>query len=320
MRKRLFAGILLLLTVVCAGCGQKKGEYISKTDFKLNTVVYVAIYDKQEEGLLEVCMNLCSRYEQVFSRTSPSSELYQLNESKDMDVSDELLELIQMGIDCGEQTDGMFDITIAPVSELWNFSGGDPSVPEQNRIEEALASVDYHNIEIKGNHVTLKNGASIDLGALAKGYIADRLKDYLVSEGVQSAIINLGGNTLCIGTKPDGSPFKVGIRKPFGDQNEMLDAVSCSDQSLVTSGIYERGFEENGVWYHHILNPFTGYPNNTGLAGVTIQSDLSVQGDALSTVCMSLGSHKSQELLKQYPDIRAWLVQEDGTVIHAQGK
>lgn len=309
-------GILLFLTILCVGCGQKKEEYISRTDYKLNTVVYVAIYDRQKEGLLDTCMNLCSQYEQIFSRTSPSSELYRLNESKDMEVSDELLELIELGIECAEQTDGIFDITIAPLAELWNFSGEDPSVPKQQDIDTALASVDYRCIEVNGNHVTLHNGASIDLGALAKGYIADRLKDYLVSEGVRSAIINLGGNTLCIGAKPDGSAFQIGIRKPFGEQNEILETVSCADQSLVTSGIYERGFEEDGVWYHHILDPDTGYPADTDLAGVTIQSGLSVQGDALSTICMSLGSEKAQEFLKKYPNVKAWLVREDGTVIH----
>lgn len=309
-------GILLFLTILCVGCGQKKEEYISRTNYKLNTVVYVAIYDRQKEGLLDACMNLCSRYEQIFSRTSPSSELYRLNESKDMEVSDELLKLIELGIECAEQTDGIFDITIAPLAELWNFSGEDPSVPKQQDIDTALASVDYRCIEVNGNHVTLHNGASIDLGALAKGYIADRLKDYLVSEGVRSAIINLGGNTLCIGAKPDGSAFQIGIRKPFGEQNEILETVSCADQSLVTSGIYERGFEEDGVWYHHILDPDTGYPADTDLAGVTIQSGLSVQGDALSTICMSLGSEKAQEFLKKYPNVKAWLVREDGTVIH----
>lgn len=304
------------MAITCAGCGQKKEEYISRTDYKLNTVVYVAIYDQQEAGLLDSCMNLCSRYEQIFSRTSTSSELYQLNKNKDMDVSEELLELIELGIDCGDQTNGLFDITIAPLAELWNFSGDDHTVPEQNNINAALASVDYHNIEVNGNHVTLKNGASIDLGALAKGYIADRLKDYLIAEGVRSAIINLGGNTLCIGSKPDGTAFQIGIRKPFGDQNEMLETVSCLDQSLVTSGIYERGFEEDGIWYHHILNPATGYPADTDLAGVTILSDLSVQGDALSTICMSLGSEKAQDFLAGYPNVKAWLVKKDGTVIH----
>ena len=307
--------ILLFLTLLCTGCGRKKEEYLSKTDYKLNTIVYIALYDKQEEGLLDVCMNLCSRYEQTFSRTLPTSELYRLNESKDMEVSDELLELITLGIELGKKTDGLFDITIAPVAELWNFSAEEPCIPTQTDLDKALSSVDYRNIRIDGNRVTLENNASIDLGALAKGYIADRLKEYLISEGVTSAIINLGGNTLCIGNKPNNQAFQIAIKKPFSDQNEILEVTSVTDQSLVTSGIYERGFEEKDVWYHHILDPSNGYPNDTDLSSVTVQSDLSVDGDALSTICMSLGSEKARAFLQNYPDVTAWFVLKDESVV-----
>lgn len=315
MKKTKYFCILLLLMIFCSGCGQNRQEYISTTDFKLDTVVNVALYKPQKEELLEKCMELCDRYELIFSRTLPDSELYRLNESKDMDVSEDLLALIRMGIDYGEKTDGLFDITIAPVSALWDFSGENPRVPEPEALNAALSSVDYRNILVDGSHVTLKNNASIDLGALAKGYIADRLKEYLLSEGAESAIINLGGNVLCIGQKPGGSNFQVAIQRPFGERNEMIDTASVNDQTVVSSGIYERGFEEDGVWYHHILNPFTGYPNTTDLTGVTIQTDDSVDGDALSTISMSLGSEKAEAFLEQYPGIRAWLILEDGNMI-----
>ena len=163
--------------------------------------------------------------------------------------------------------------------------------------------------------MTLPAGMEIDLGGIAKGYIADRLKEYLLSEGVTSAIINLGGNTLCIGSKPTNEAFQIAIKKPFSDQNEVLEIASITDQSLVTSGIYERGFEENGIWYHHILDPTDGYPNDTDLISASIQSDLSVDGDALSTICMSLGSEKAQEFLLNYPGVKAWLVLRDESVI-----
>lgn len=315
MNRTKYIGIFLLLIVFCTGCGRNRQEYLSATDFKLNTVVNVALYEPQREELLEECMELCDKYERIFSRTLPESELYRLNESKNMDVSDELLELIQMGIDYGEKTDGLFDITIAPVAALWDFTGENPHVPEQAELDTALSSVDYRNILVDGNHVILENNASIDLGALAKGYIADRLKEYLLSENVKSAIINLGGNVLCIGHKTDGTDFQVAIRRPFAEQNEVIDVTSVNDQTVVSSGIYERGFEENGIWYHHILNPFTGYPNTTDLTGATIQTDRSVDGDALSTICMALGSERAEQFLKQYPNIRAWLILDDGTMI-----
>lgn len=313
MRKYMW--ILLVLIFFCSGCGQQKPEYISTTDYKLNTIVYVALYAPQKEELLGTCMELCDQYEQIFSRTLPGSELYRLNEEKEMDVSDDLLNLIQMGVEYGEMTDGLFDITIAPLAELWDFTGNEHQVPSQEAIHEALQTVNYQNIQISGSHITLKNNASIDLGALAKGYIADRLKDYLVSEGVTSAIINLGGNVLCIGTKPDHSAFEVAIQRPFAERNDVLESTSVIDQTVVSSGIYERGFEENGVWYHHILNPFTGFPNTTDLTGVSIQCDRSVDGDALSTVSMSLGSEKAEAFLMQYPNVKAWLVLENGEVI-----
>lgn len=314
MKKFLKFIILLLFVLLFTGCRQKKPEYISKTDFKLNTVVTVSLYDRQEQQLLDNCMALCDRYEKIFSRTMESSELYQLNKTKSMEVSDELLQLISLGISCGEQTEGLFDITIAPLSTLWDFSGEEHLVPSREDLDEALESVDYRNVLLEGNHVTLLNDASIDLGALAKGYIADRMKDYLLSEGVQSALINLGGNILCIGQKPDGSAFQVGIQKPFAHRNETAGAVSVTDRSLVSSGIYERGFEADGVWYHHILDPATGYPVSSDLTGVTILSDRSVQGDMLSTICLSLGKQKAREFLKQFPGTQAWLIDESGTV------
>lgn len=315
MKKTKYFCIFLLLSIFFTGCKGNRQEYISSTDFKLNTVVNVALYEPQKEELLEQCMELCDQYERIFSRTLPDSELYRLNETKDMEVSDDLLALIQLGIEYGEKTDGLFDITIAPLAELWDFTGENPRVPDQDEIQEALLSVDYRNILVDGNHVTLKNNASIDLGALAKGYIADRLKEYLLSEGVESAIINLGGNVLCIGHKTDGSDFQVAIQRPFAERNEMIGTTAVDDQTVVSSGIYERGFEENGIWYHHILNPFTGYPNTTDLTGVTIQTDRSVDGDALSTICMSLGSEQAESFLKQYPGVRSWLILEDGTVV-----
>lgn len=315
MKMKKYIRILLVLILFCTGCGQQKPEYISITDYKLNTVVYVALYAPQKEELLDTCMELCGQYERIFSRTLPESELYQLNEKKEMDVSDDLLTLIRMGVEYGEMTDGLFDITVAPLAALWDFTGEAPKVPSQEAVSKALQTVNYRNIRIDGSHVVLQNNASIDLGALAKGYIADRLKEYLVSEGVTSAIINLGGNVLCIGEKPDHSAFEIAIQKPFAERNEALESTSVIDQTVVSSGIYERGFEEDGVWYHHILNPFTGYPNTTDLTGVTVQCSRSVDGDALSTISMSLGSEKAEEFLKQYPDVKAWLVLENGDVI-----
>ena len=157
-----------------------------------------------------------------------------------------------------------------------------------------------------------------DVGAIAKGYIADRLKDFLVKKGVNSAIINLGGNVLCIGSKPDGTPFKVGIQKPFADRNETEAVMDIAGKSVVSSGIYERCFKQGGKLYHHILNPQTGYPYDNGLISVTIISDQSVDGDALSTTCFALGLKDGLKFAEK-KGVQAVFITEDYELHYTDG-
>ena len=178
----------------------------------------------------------------------------------------------------------------------------------------------YHNIRIDGNTVTLADpDAQLDLGFLAKGAIADRLKAFFLQKNITSALINLGGNVLAVGQKPDGTAFRTGIKKPFSETNELVDIVALKDQSLVSSGNYERCFWENGVLYHHILDPRTGYPADTGLSSVTILSDSSTDGDALSTSCFLLGYEKGRELIDSLPDVEALFLLNDGTIYRTDG-
>ena len=268
-------------------------------------------------------MNLCDKYENVFSRTASDSELYKLNHrtltpvegtEDTYQVSDSLAELISKGLDYSELSKGAFDIAIEPLTSLWDFTAEDPQVPEDSLIQAALPKCDYHNISVDKdkNEITLKtDDTAIELGAIAKGYIADRLKDYLVSQNVKSAIINLGGNVLCIGEKPDNSAFKIGIQKPFADRSETIAVMDIKDKSVVSSGIYERCFEQNGTLYHHLLNPETGYPYDNGLIAVTIISDKSVDGDALSTTCFALGLEDGMKLAESLDDVQAFFVTSD---------
>ena len=164
-----------------------------------------------------------------------------------------------------------------------------------------------------------KEGMQLDLGAVAKGYIADRIKDYLLEQGVESAIIDLGGNILCVGSRPGGDPFRIGLQRPFASHSETVATVEITDKSVVSSGIYERYFEEDGVLYHHILNPETGYPYDNGLVSVTIISDESVDGDGLSTSCFALGLEKGMELINSLPDVQAVFITEDGELHFSEG-
>ena len=328
-----FATALVMSSAVLSGCSaQTKSrentaadsqEPISATAIKLNTAVTVTIYDSNDRDLLTECMNLCDKYENVFSRTASDSELYKLNHrtltpvegtEDTYQVSDSLAELISKGLDYSELSKGAFDIAIEPLTSLWDFTAEDPQVPEDSLIQAALPKCDYHNISVDKdkNEITLKtDDTAIELGAIAKGYIADRLKDYLVSQNVKSAIINLGGNVLCIGKKPDNSAFKIGIQKPFADRSETIAVMDIRDKSVVSSGIYERCFEQDGILYHHLLNPKTGYPYDNGLIAVTIISDKSVDGDALSTTCFALGLEDGMKLAESLDDVQAFFVTSD---------
>ena len=329
----MFTASLILCQAVLSGCSAqtKSGENtaadsqepISATAIKLNTAVTVTIYDSKDKKLLTECMNLCDKYEKIFSRTASDSELYQLNHRElapvegtenTYQVSDDLAKLISEGLDYSELSKGAFDIAIEPLTSLWDFTAEDPQVPKDSLIQAALPKCDYHNISVDKdkNEITLKtDDTAIELGAIAKGYIADRLKDYLVSQNVKSAIINLGGNVLCIGGKPDNSAFKIGIQKPFADRIETIAVMDIRNKSVVSSGIYERCFEQDGTLYHHLLNPKTGYPYDNGLIAVTIISGKSVDGDALSTTCFALGLEDGMKLAESLDDVQAFFVTSD---------
>lgn len=326
---------ILLVLLLLSGCknsnsgvgtDQTKVPFITRTDFMLNTVVTINLYDKQDEAVLNGCFDLIAKYENICSANSEVSELYKLNNRslpvKDdtYQISDELSDVISNGLYYSKLSKGAFDISIWPLSSQWDFLSEDHVVPEESAIQAALPYVNYEYITLKGNSISFaKDKTSIDLGAIAKGYIADRLKDYLLSNGVNSAMINLGGNVLCVGNKPDGSPFKVGIQKPFADRNETIAIMEIKDLSVVSSGVYERFFEIDGKLYHHILNPKTGFPYDNGLIAVTIISKKSVDGDGLSTSCFALGLEKGLELIASLPDTYAVFITSDYQVHYSKG-
>ena len=317
-------------------------EPISISSIKLNTAVQITIYDSQDKALLDDCLALCDKYELVFSRTNEKSELYKLNHRKDTSdkdpnadgqttpypvsgtadtwhISEDLASLLSQGLSITRESDGAFDIAIAPLTSLWDFTAEDPKVPDDAAIQKALPLCSSDGVTIDGQDITLpSDDIQFDVGAIAKGYIADRLKDFLVKKGVNSAIINLGGNVLCIGSKPDGTPFKVGIQKPFADRNETEAVMDITGKSVVSSGIYERCFKQGGKLYHHILNPQTGYPYENGLISVTIISDQSVDGDALSTTCFALGLEDGLKFAEK-KGVQAVFITEDYELHYTDG-
>lgn len=335
MKQRLYAvvALLLFLTVVIlfynrySFTGSQSSQPLTVTDYKLNTYVTVSIYDSNDTTLHNECMALCDKYELIFSRTNPESELYKLNhgvlpQSSDgyYTISDELFEVISVGKKYSEMSDDAFCIAMEPLTSIWNFTNGMDMVPDDAHINTVLPFLNSEDVLLRApNEVAFVNKEiGIDLGAIAKGYIADKIKEYLISEGVNSALIYLGGNVLCIGEKETGA-FKIGIEKPFDMDGDPVAVVSISDTSVVTSGTYERYFEKDGEFYHHILDKNTGYPFNNELTAVTIISLSSTDADALSTTCFSLGLEKGMELLESLDYADGFFITKDGEYYYTEG-
>ena len=230
------------------------------------------------------------------------------------------MNILRCAQEIGDQSGGAFDVTIAPVSTMWNFTREPYTLPDSDAIAQAAKLVDYTRMKLEGNTVTLPEGMMIDLGGIAKGYIADRVKAYLQERGVQYAILSFGGNIVAIGSrKPDGSSWRVGIQdidKPTGEH--MLISVNKGG-STVTSGTYERGFDLDGVRYHHLLSPDTGWPVQNELASVTIFSESSMEGDALSTTAFVLGTDKGLELIESLKGVEAVFIAKDRKVTYSSG-
>lgn len=306
------------------GCGQAGTEdMVSKEGFFFDTMISISLVQesvskKEAEELLEESFALCGKYENIFSRTKKDSELYQVNHrtENEVQVSEELYTLLLKAREIYQLTDGRFDITVAPLSDLWDFKSDNPKVPDGEDVAVALESVGFSKVTLEpDNYVRFADSKTmLDVGALAKGYIADKLKEFLVSEGVDSGFINLGGNVLTIGTKVEGDPWKIGLQKPFAKRNESFTYVDAPDCSVVSSGIYERYFEQDGELYYHVLDPVTGYPVETDLSQVSIISQESLTGDALSTACLILGHEKGKELIENTEGVEAVFVLKNGEV------
>lgn len=316
--KKLLSLILILAFVLFSLCSCDRNVYpLSSTQIMMDTVVTVTIYDGDDD-VLSGAMKLCKRYESLFSKTVENSDVYKINTSngKPVEVSSETVELLNLALDIAKNSNGAFDPTVLPLVEVWDVMNAEKA-PESSKITEAMKSVGYQNIEINGNLVTAKNSARLDLGGIAKGFIADKLKVYLKENKVKSAIINLGGNTLLVGDK-DGKDFSVGVQKPFGKQDELCGIIKMQDKTAVTSGVYQRYFEQDGRIFHHIINTTTGYPTDNGLYAVTVLTDSSSIADGLSTACLVLGIEKGTELAKKY-NAELIFVDKDGKLILTDG-
>ena len=317
----LFTAVSLIL----CGCSGKNAGPFSKAGLYFDTVVSVDIYGctGDPESILTQCMNMCDHYEKLFDKDIPESDIARINSGKaqTLQVDADTADLIVKALTYSSLSDGRFDITINPVSALWDFHEGNEKIPDEAALADAISHVDHNNIEVDtgSNTVTVKaDGTSIDVGGAAKGYIADRIAEYLSTCPVSGAIINIGGDIKLIGTKADGSLFNIGIKDP-SDPASCISSVFLSDMAVATSGTYERSFYKDDTFYHHILDVTSGYPVDTDVTSVTIITDSAVASDCLCTVCIILGSDDALKLIENTAHTEAVFVLTDGSMLKSSG-
>ena len=323
--------LLLLITVtVLASCGKQKGktegsgilepnskevssQSLSKASdlekneaseseiFALDTAITLKVYGSKRVEVLKKLEDKINELDDMLSTGKETSEVSRLNRSGEAVLSPTVANLVKRSLGIYKKTDGLFDITIYPLMELWGFSTKNYKVPSEKEIEEKLKLVGSDKIDFneETRKISFKNkGMEIDFGGIGKGYITDELVKILTDEKVESAIINLGGNVFGFRKKPDGSLWNIAIRDP-NEPDKYMAAIRLEDSAVITSGGYERYFEENGIIYHHILDPRTGKPSDSGLKSVSIISKDGTLADALSTSLFIMGEEKAVKYWKE---------------------
>ncbi len=295
------AALLLLLS----GCSPSYNN--SSTRILMDTVVNIEA--DAEHSVISDAMALCETHEKLFSRTLEGSEVSRLNNGEVFNASEDTRSLIEKAFFYSEKTNGLFDITIGAVSELWDFSEG--VMADSEEIQNRLPLIDYKKIEINENKINL-NGAKIDLGGCAKGYTTDKIRDFLKTKQVKNAVINLGGNLYIMGEKQD-----IGIKKPFNEGN--IATLRIGNKAVVTAGTYERGFSRDGRYYHHILDTKTGYPVDTDLVSVTVIADDATDADILSTALVCMGLNGGINFIENTEGVEALFITTDGEIHISSG-
>lgn len=323
MKKALIA-VMLCIALLLTGCQSKAAEPRKQSTvvFYFDTVVTITVYSN-DENILSGLDEECLRYENMLSKTVEGSDVWNINHANGerVAVNEETRELILTALEFSRLSDGRFDITVEPCVALWDFTSEDRGVlPDSDELAAAAEKVDWTKVDVNDEGVLIPEGMSIDLGAIAKGYISDRIADYFVEKGVESALLNVGGNVRTVGLKPDGSNWRIGIQDPEGVRDQSIVGVATlGDNAVVTSGIYERGFILDDVVYHHILDPNTGWSVQNELAGVTIVAKEACTADALSTTVFAMGLEEGSEFIENFDGVDAIFVTRDGDISWTSG-
>ncbi|MFL0194532.1 FAD:protein FMN transferase [Clostridium sp. WILCCON 0269] len=323
--------ILIAVLVICViplySCinSYTSTEPISKTEYMLGTICTITVYDKKTNTVIDKAFNRIKEIENKMSVNKLGTELDAVADSAGKNfvkVSDDTFYVLQKGKYYSQKSSGSFDITIGPLVKLWGIGTDHAKLPSQQEIDEKKSLVNYKDLILDEQNkkvMLAKPGMSLDLGGIAKGYSADEAARILKENGVKHAIVNLGGNVVVINNNVNGRPWKIGIQNPFETTGEVMGTVEVTNKTIVTSGIYERYFEKNGKKYHHILNPFTGYPMDNNLASVTLVTNVSIDADAMTKNIFYLGVDKGIKYVKTIQGLDAIFITKNKEVYITEG-
>ena len=326
-KRQLFCltAIFLLFATLFSGCGIQQSSdddvLFAVRDDLFGTVISIAIHDDAPESLLDLSFDAIEDIDMRMSVNRADSEVSRLNTSGYYAVSPDLFALLDNARTYSALTNGAFDASIGAVSALWTAQGVFSIRPSDDEISAKLHLVGFEQITLSddGHTVYMPTGMQIDLGAIAKGYAADLVRDILGENDVRHAILYFGGDIYAVGTRPDGSIWHIAITSPHIGDNDFAAIVEVSHAAVFTSGNYERFFEQNGVHYHHILDPATGFPAASGLISVTVISASGITADALSTACFVLGLEEGMQLLEHLDGVEGIFITSDNRIYTTTG-
>jgi len=320
--------IILCLIFITTACTPKSTvpQIVEKDSFVLGTLGSIRVYatsEKKGNEVIEKAYKRITEIENTMSTSIEGSDIYKVNLNAGkaaVEVKEETVSVIKKAIEYKSLTYDVFNIGVGRLIQLWGIGKDWQKVPTADEIQAAQEHIDITQLEIEGNRVMIKDPEMlIDLGGIAKGYAVDEAARVLRENGVTSGFVNMGGDVYAIGSKPDGSPWNVGIQNPEIGVGGIIAKIGISDESIVTSGDYERYFVENGVHYHHIIDPKTGAPTRNELSSVTILSKKSIDGDVLSTAVFVMGLEEGLRFVEGLEDIEAVLVTKDKKMYATSG-
>ena len=274
-----------------------------------------------DQSVLEGALSQCAMFHALLNRFTPGGDIWAINHAGGhaIAVDAHTVAVLKMGLSICERSGGAFNLCVGPLTALWDFKAAQPALPDPGALERAKARSDWRKVDVNGLRVSIPEGYDLDVGGIAKGYIADQIALFLRDRGVKHALINLGGNIVAIGDRPDGTPWTIGLQSPGGEIGKNCwGTVDIRDESLVTSASYARGFDMSGLRYHHILDPRTGYPVKSSLEAVTLRGSSSVLADGVSTACFVLGPQTGADLAASY-HLEGIFLLNDGRALYTPG-